>query len=40
MNPQGYWRMWADGIIHRIHLRVLDHIRETVEEQTASTSIE
>ncbi|MBX3418675.1 MAG: hypothetical protein KF851_13805 [Pirellulaceae bacterium] len=40
MNPQGYWRMWADGIIHRIHLRVLDHIRETVEEQKASTAIE
>jgi hypothetical protein len=29
--PQFYWRIWSDGLIHRIHLRVLDHIRDEVE---------
>ena len=27
MWPAAYWRLWSDHIIHRIHLRVLDHIR-------------
>lgn len=27
MAPRGYWKIWTDAIIHRIHLRVLDHIR-------------
>lgn len=26
MAPEGYWRMIADSMIHRIHLRVLTHI--------------
>ncbi|MDX2176920.1 MAG: hypothetical protein SF028_10675 [Candidatus Sumerlaeia bacterium] len=25
--PQAYWSVFADGLIHRIHLRVLEHIR-------------
>ena len=25
--PAEYWRWWSDAIIHRIHMRVLDHIR-------------
>jgi hypothetical protein len=29
--PVGYWRMWSDAIIHRIHLRVLRHIRDEAE---------
>jgi uncharacterized membrane protein YhaH (DUF805 family) len=29
--PAPYWRLWSDYIIHRIHLRVLNHIRETLE---------
>ena len=24
--PAAYWRLWSDALIHRIHLRVLDHI--------------
>lgn len=28
MGPRAYWRLWTDQIIHRIHLRVLDHIRQ------------
>ena len=31
MGPRIYWRIWTDEIIHRVHLRVLDHIRETTE---------
>jgi hypothetical protein len=29
--PAGYWRLWSDAIIHRIHLRVLKHIRDEAE---------
>lgn len=29
--PSAYWRVWSDAIIHRIHLRVLRHIREEAE---------
>jgi hypothetical protein len=30
--PAMYWRMWSDAIIHRIHLRVLRHIRDGAEK--------
>lgn len=33
MGPRIYWKMWTDEIIHQIHLRVLDHIREESEPQ-------
>jgi hypothetical protein len=29
LQPAGYWRWWSDAIIHRIHRRVLEHIRVT-----------
>jgi hypothetical protein len=29
--PAEYWRWWSDAIIHRIHLRVLNHIRVLAE---------
>ncbi|HEU5403314.1 MAG TPA: hypothetical protein VFU86_18305 [Terriglobales bacterium] len=29
--PAEYWRWWSDEIIHRIHMRVLRHIKEEVE---------
>jgi hypothetical protein len=29
--PAQYWRWWSDAIIHRIHLRVLRHIRTLAE---------
>jgi hypothetical protein len=32
MSPEPYWRMWADPIIHRIHLRVLDHVKRLSEK--------
>ena len=31
--PADYWRLWSDAIIHRIHLRVLRHIK-VLSEQT------
>lgn len=30
--PSQYWRWWSDAIIHRIHLRVLNHIRTLAEQ--------
>lgn len=33
--PSNYWRFWSDAIIHRIHLRVLRHIRDEVEGRTS-----
>lgn len=31
MGPRSYWAVWGDYFIHRIHLRVLDHIRDLSE---------
>jgi hypothetical protein len=30
--PAAYWRVWSDEIIHRIHMRVLTHIRDEAEK--------
>jgi hypothetical protein len=35
--PSAYWRLWSDEIIHRIHLRVLNHIREEAESSVPTT---
>jgi uncharacterized membrane protein YhaH (DUF805 family) len=32
--PAEYWRLWSDAIIHRIHLRVLRHIK-VLSERTS-----
>jgi uncharacterized membrane protein YhaH (DUF805 family) len=29
--PAAYWHLWSDYIIHKIHLRVLEHIRAEAE---------
>ncbi len=29
--PQPYWREWSDAIVHRIHLRVLRHVKRQAE---------
>jgi len=31
MWPETYWRGWSDALIHRIHLRVLRHVRALSE---------
>lgn len=33
--PAGYWRLWSDAIIHRIHMRVLTHIRDEAEQSNS-----
>jgi len=30
--PSGYWRLWSNAIIHQIHMRVLQHIRDEAEK--------
>ncbi len=32
--PAPYWRLWSDQIIHRIHYRVLGHIKNLSESQS------
>lgn len=32
ITPEFYWSMWSDFIIHRIHNRVLNHIRKASEK--------
>ena len=33
MQPQWYWGLWSDALIHAIHVRVLEHIRDEIETQ-------
>ncbi len=35
MGPTAYWGWWSDLFIHRIHLRVLDHVKRLSEESHA-----
>ncbi len=30
--PSAYWNVWSDYIIHRIHLRVLEHVKRLAEQ--------
>lgn len=36
MHPQAYWTLWADSIIHRIHGRVLRHVKQLAEDNQAT----
>ena len=38
--PETYWHLWSNYIIHRIHMRVLEHIRAEVERNGAQRSKE
>jgi hypothetical protein len=29
--PAAYWQLWSDELIHRIHMRVLKHIKRESE---------
>lgn len=31
--PEAHWRLWSDVILHRIHSRVLGHIRNLAEAE-------
>lgn len=35
MMPTAYWKLWADDIVHRIHLRVLRHVARLSEDAAA-----
>ena len=35
MYPQAYWTRWSDLSIHKIHNRVLDHIKELAEADSS-----
>jgi uncharacterized membrane protein YhaH (DUF805 family) len=32
MGPEGYWQLYSDYLIHRIHIRVLEHIKRQSEQ--------
>jgi uncharacterized membrane protein YhaH (DUF805 family) len=34
IHPLEYWTVWTDGLIHRIHLRVLRHIADLAEAES------
>ncbi len=36
--PVTYWQLWSDFIIHKIHLRVLRHVKMLVESETQKGS--
>ncbi|MGH9579357.1 MAG: DUF805 domain-containing protein, partial [Terriglobales bacterium] len=33
MWPSAYWQLWSDFVIHRIHGRVLRHVKQLAEQQ-------
>jgi len=37
MEPEGYWRIWGDAIIHAIHTRVLAHVAKLAEADARAT---
>lgn len=37
LQPAGYWRLWSDFIIHRIHDRVLTHVKNHSESSPAGS---
>lgn len=34
--PAAYWRLWSDYLVHKIHRRVLDHIKREAEGEAAA----
>ena len=39
MAPEAYWQVISDALIHRIHARVLDHIKNEVERERSPRPI-
>lgn len=33
IGPRAYWDLWADHLVHRIHLRVLRHVKRLAESE-------
>ena len=38
--PASYWQYWSDAVIHRIHMRVLRHIRDEAEKPHRASIIQ
>lgn len=36
--PASYWKVWSDHLIHRIHLRVLRHVKQEAEADATAPS--
>lgn len=36
IKPNFYWNLWSDYIIHKIHNRVLNHIKENAEKESVN----
>jgi uncharacterized membrane protein YhaH (DUF805 family) len=36
LRPEGYWDLFADALVHRIHMRVLRHIKGIAEDSWTS----
>jgi len=36
--PEHYWTLWSQAIIHRIHMRVLNHIKNLSESEQSAAS--
>lgn len=36
--PQTYWQLWSDTIIHRIHMRVLEHVKRRSEADARASA--
>ena len=36
MEPQTYWKIWSDALIHRIHVCVLEQIKREAEAEVAA----
>ena len=34
--PAVYWRWWSDWMVHKIHLRVFEHIKKLAEEEQSA----
>ena len=39
MEPAGYWAIWSDALIHRIHDRVLRHVAALSERDQVKANI-
>lgn len=37
MGPGAYWQLWSDWIIHSIHMRVLNHVKDLAETEYQAT---
>lgn len=36
LEPEAYWKLWSDALIHRIHMRVLRQIKREAEDETVA----